>query len=137
MMERHRRVDDLRRALPHLKDHGIGAGGAVGIERHKHFARADKLVAAGTSDASGAKLRPLRRHRLVKAVNLGARKAVGDMHRTAGWAPPADTAAWESRGQVQRMGDLKYAIAPYLDIDGRNAVHRRGIAVHGRAAAGA
>ena len=135
MMERNRRVDDLRRALLHLKDHGIGAGGAVGIERHRHFARADKLVAGRYQRCVRGEAAPLRRHRLVKAVNLGARKAVGDMHRTAG-GPRRLIRRHGNRGQVQRIGDLKCAVAPYLDIDGRNAVHRRGIAVHGRAGGG-
>ena len=86
MMGCHRRVDHLRLALLHLKHHGIGAGGAVGIERHKHFARADKLVAGRYQRRVRHKAASLCRHRLVKAVHLVARKAVGDTHRAAGGA---------------------------------------------------
>ena len=135
MMEGHRGIDHLRRALLHLENHGIGAGGAVGIERYRHFAGADELVARRYQRGIRRKAAALRRHRIVKAVNFVARKAVGDMHRAAGGA---DRLIWRhgNHGQIQRIGDFKGAVAPYLDTDGRNAVHRRGIAGHGRADGG-
>ena len=135
MMERNRGVDHLRRALLHLENHGIGAGGAVGVELHKHLAGADELVARRYQRGIRRKAAPLCRHRIVKAVNFGARKAVGDMHRTAG-GPRRLIRRHGNHGQIQRIGDFKGAVAPYLDTDGRNVVHRRGIAGHGRADGG-
>ena len=132
MMEGHRGIDHLRRALLHLKHHGIGAGGAIGVERHKHLAGADELVARRYQRGIRRKAAPLCRHRIVKAVNFVARKAVGDMHRAAGGADRL-IRRHGNHGQIQRIGDFKGAVAPYLDIDGRNAVHRRGIAIDRRA----
>ena len=132
MMEGHRGIDHLRRALLHLKHHGIGAGGAVGVERHKHLAGADELVARRYQRGIRRKAAPLCRHRIVKAVNFVARKAVGDMHRAAGGADRL-IRRHGNHGQIQRIGDFKGAVAPYLDTDGRNAVHRRGIAIDRRA----
>ena len=86
MVEGHRGVDHLRRALLHLKHHGVGAGGAVGVERYKHLAGGDELIALRHQRGVRRKAAALCRHRLVKAVHLGARKAVGDMHRAAGGA---------------------------------------------------
>ena len=132
MMERNRGIDHLRLALLHLKHHGIGAGGAIGVERHKHLAGADELVARRYQRGIRRKAAPLCRHRIVKAVNFVARKAVGDMHRAAGGADRL-IRRHGNHGQIQRIGDFKGAVAPYLDIDGRNAVHRRGIAIDRRA----
>ena len=135
MMERNRGIDHLRLALLHLKHHGIGAGGAIGVERHKHLAGADELVARRYQRGIRRKAAPLCRHRIVKAVNFVARKAVGDMHRAAGGADRL-IRRHGNHGQIQRIGDFKGAVAPYLDTDGRNVVHRRGIAGHGRADGG-
>ena len=137
MMERHRRVHHLRLALPHLKHHGIGGGGAVLIERHKNLAGADELIAPGNQRQVGREAPPLGRDNVLIAVKLlAAFIAVGDIDRAAGGAGRL-VGRDGNGGEVERIGDLEHAAAVHLDARGNRAVHRRGVARQHRSGRGA
>ena len=137
MMERHRRVHHLRFALPYLKHHGIGGGGAVLIERHKNLAGADELIAPGNQRQVGREAPPLGRDNVLIAVKLlAAFIAVGDIDRAAG-GPGRLVGRDGNGGKVERIGDLEHAAAVHLDARGNRAVHRRGVARQQRSSRGA
>ena len=137
MMERNRGVDHLRLALLHLENHGIGAGGAVGVERHKHLAGADELVARRYQRQVGREAPPLDRDNVLIAVKLlAAFIAVGDIDRAAGGSGRL-VGRDGNGGKVERIGDLEHAAAVHLDARGNRAVHRRGVARQQRSSRGA
>ena len=137
MMEGHRGIDHLRRALLHLKHHGIGAGGAVGVERHNHLAGADELVARRYQRQVGREAPPLDRDNVLIAVKLlAAFIAVGDIDRAAGGSGRL-VGRDGNGGKVERIGDLEHAAAVHLDARGNRAVHRRGVARQQRSSRGA